>query len=56
MTRIEKLRSLSVDEWADKIMGYGMIDGYCKSDCAEDDDCPHEHECVARWLNEEVQP
>ena len=56
MTRIEKLRSLSVDEWADNIMDYGPISDFCKSDCAGDGDCPHEHECVVRWLNEEVQP
>ena len=56
MTRIEKLRSLSLEDMADKISDYGLVDGYCKSDCAEDNDCLHERDCIVRWLNEEVEP
>jgi hypothetical protein len=26
---------------------------YCHSDCETDEGCPHEYECIIKWLNEE---
>jgi len=51
LTRYEWLRSLTVEQLAEELAENGL--DYCMDDC-DDDDCPHEAKCVARWLMEEV--
>lgn len=61
MTRAERIRALTDEEMAELILRGGVIDvddKYCRSNCTEADDdmlfCPHQRECVLRWLHEEV--
>ena len=50
MTRFEKIKPMSIDEFADYFMG--II-------CNEIKDCPEQsyscHQCVKSWLEEEVE-
>lgn len=56
MKRIDKIRTMSIEELAEKIieMPAGTYD-YCKSDC-NDFECTQEKQCCIDWLNEEVDP
>ncbi len=61
MKQIDKIRNMSVEEMAEKLiqMPGGTYD-YCKGDCdgasdyGDDWKCEHEKECCINWLNEEV--
>lgn len=57
MTRYERIKGMSVEEMAEKIIALGFTDDYCKSDCVAekfDEFCTpdKEKQCCIRWLNE----
>ena len=56
MTRYEKIKSMSVEELAKVIVGDSdiYIDDFCKSDCKNQNGCPHLEKCCKKWLLEEV--
>ncbi len=56
MTRIERIKSMSIEDIAKMIVDDDLTAEFCKSDCSDTDDydCPHPVECCVRWLNEEV--
>lgn len=53
MKRIDRIRSMSVDEMAKLIVESNTTDAFCKSDCGLDD-CTHPVECCKCWLESEV--
>jgi len=60
MTRIERIRNMTVEEIAKAIRHYNITDNYCKSDCewaqSMENDTFDENECLkccARWLESE---
>ena len=53
MTRYERIKSMSIEEMAEAMIGLGGTDDYCESDCEDPYfECTHEKECCIRWLNE----
>ena len=51
MTRFEKIKSMSIDEFADYFIGPICT---CMEDCPEQScSC---HQCIKSWLEEEVEP
>lgn len=55
MTRIEKLKNMTTRELAgliDKLQSL-ELDGFCKSDCGNDD-CLDPIPCIVKWLEEEA--
>ena len=55
MTRYEKIMEMSIRDVAEALIELEKFDDeYCKSDCGPEYDCPHEVECAARCLGEEV--
>lgn len=50
-TLYERIKYLTIEELAEKIIKANITDQYCKCDCYSDD-CPHELECCIRWLSE----
>jgi len=62
MTRIERIRNMTVEEIAKAIRHYNITDDYCKSDCewaqSMENDTFDENECLkccVRWLESEVE-
>ena len=53
MTRIERIRNMTTKEIAIAIISYSITDEYCKSDCGQEEDCPHELKCCVKWLESE---
>ena len=51
LTRYERIKYMSIEEVAEKILEHQITDKYCKSDC-DSNDCLHELECCIRWLSE----
>ena len=51
LSRYERIKYMTIDEIAEKVIKANITDKYCKSDC-DSDDCPHELECCIRWLSE----
>ena len=50
MTRFEKIKPMSIDEFTDYFMGYIYT---CMEDCPEQScSC---HQCIKSWLEEEVE-
>lgn len=55
MTRLEKLRTMAVEEIAPHLCKFGGLEeDFCKSDC-DSGECLHEVECCVKWLNEETE-
>lgn len=62
MTRIERIRAMSVEEIAKAIRDYNITDDYCKSDCewaqSMEDELLDGNECLKccmHWLESEVE-
>lgn len=60
MTRYEKIKSMTIEEMAEKIVEVNITDEYCFGACVDDDEdinCTKENEikCCVDWLNEEVE-
>jgi hypothetical protein len=59
MTRIERIRNMTIEEMAEKIIKKNITNDYCKGDCNDECDdgfvCPHELECCIQWLESEVE-
>jgi len=62
MKRIDKIKNMTTEEIAKKIIKLNITDEYCKSDCEDVWDvkearCQNELElkCCTRWLEEEVE-
>ena len=56
MSRIDKLRAMSVEDIAKLIYYSNCCDDYCKSDCGIDCKELTDHDCwacVVKWLEEE---
>lgn len=54
MTRIEHIRTMSVEEMAESIIERNITDDYCTSDCGFDEcECDHALECCIAWLESE---
>lgn len=51
----ERFRDLSVDEVADYTHDNAFAKKYCKGDCEDDYNCPHEFLCFIEWLNKEQE-
>mgnify|MGYP001388073979 CR=1 FL=1 len=53
MTKIEKIRTMEIGKLAELIRDVQDLDldGFCKSDCG-DDECLNPIPCIVRWLEE----
>lgn len=52
MQRIDYIRAMTIKEMAEAIIEHNITDAFCKSDCEQEDECPHAVECCVRWLGE----
>lgn len=55
MKRIDRIRTMRVEDIANLIVESNTTDAFCKSDCEHDEDCLHPVECCKRWLEEEEE-
>jgi len=52
MKRIDYIKAMTTKEMAKAIIEHNL-DDFCKSDCGNEENCPHEIECCVKWLNED---
>ncbi len=54
LSRYERIKYMTIEEIAEKVIEANITDEYCKGDCSDSDDfeCKHELECCVRWLSE----
>jgi len=55
MTRIERIRNMTVKEIAKVIIDNNITDEFCRSQCENDEECLHDLECCIKWLEMEVK-
>lgn len=60
MNNYERIKNMSIEEMAEKItesvdLSCVLSHYYCKANCDNKDDCPHDKECCIKWLMQEVK-
>lgn len=61
MNRFEQMTATpeALAVWLEKIWSsrdhFCFDEQFCKSNCDNIDDCRHELECIAKWLNEQAE-